>query len=123
LEPDYKSKNIEDLDLTTWKNWETIDCKLASPNTFALPCRKSMETRFPQGTVFFVNTIEQPRDGDLVVVKFESEETASLRELLVDPPSWQLKPISPNTPGALFDKNKHIILGVIMLTRLVGERL
>lgn len=117
-----KIKSVDDLDLSTWMQWETVDHKLASPNMFALPCRKSMESRFPQGTVFFVDTTEAPRDGDLVVVKFDAEEMASLRELLVDPPSWQLVPISPDTPSTIFDKNKHKILGVIMLTQLVGVR-
>ncbi len=34
-----------------------------------------------------------PEDGDLILVKLKEEKDFTLRELLIDPPHWQLQPI------------------------------
>jgi hypothetical protein len=42
----------------------------------------------------------------------------SLRELIIDPPKWQLLPIVSGSESLFFDEKKHSILGVVVLTIL-----
>lgn len=83
---------------------------------FALEATKSMQSRFPLGTTFIINYNEKPVDGDIVLVKFTKSNSSSLRELVTDPPQWQLVPITPGSQSIYFDENEHLIIGVVMLT-------
>jgi SOS-response transcriptional repressor LexA len=75
-----------------------------------------MRSRFPSGTTFIINCDEKPIDGDIILVRFKSNHSASLRELVTDPPRWQLLPITPGSESIYFNENEHLIIGVIILT-------
>lgn len=83
---------------------------------FALESTKSMQARFPLGTTFIINHDEKPIDGDIILVKFNTSRSSSLRELVTDPPRWQLLPITPGSESIYFDENEHLIIGVVILT-------
>ena len=85
-------------------------------NVFALEATKSMQSRFPLGTTFIINYDEKPVDGDIILVKFNASNSASLRELVTDPPRWQLLPIIPGSESIYFNENEHLIIGVVILT-------
>ena len=85
---------------------------------FALESTKSMQPRFPLGTVFIINTQEQAIDGDLVLIRFKENNNISLRELIIDSPFWHLNPIIPGSTVLIFQHEQHEIIGVIILTMI-----
>ena len=76
-----------------------------------------MESQFPSGTVFVVDTKCYPRDGDLVIVKYPDTEEATLRELTIDGPIKLLLPISDYADKEKLKSDIQII-GVIIHSRL-----
>ena len=117
--------SINDLDLASWKDWQPIALGTQTPlnnNTFALESRPSMQPRFPSGTLFIIDLNETPTDGDIVLVKMKTDGDLSLRELIIDPPKWQLQPIISGSETLFYDSNKHVITGVIILTMLHARK-
>lgn len=112
--------SIADSDLSEWNEWYPIVSKHneISPKTFALESRPSMQPRFPHGTLFIINPNETPIDGDIILIKMVLEKELSLRELRIDSPKWQLQPIITGSETLFFDKQKHNIVGVVVLTIL-----
>lgn len=111
---------IKKIDRATWEksipaaqllnNVESID------KVFAIESTKSMQPRFPNGTTFIVKFGESPKDGDLVLIRFKSDNSISLRELIIDSPNWQLNPIVLGSQPILFNHLDHAIIGVVVLT-------
>ncbi len=110
------SKNISPPEGTPWIQIPAIEGIKKHPRLFALLSTRSMQSRFPAGTTFVINADENPIDGDMVLVKFKTQNAISLRELVTDPPRWQLLPITPSSESIYFDDNEHSILGVVMVT-------
>jgi len=73
-----------------------------------------MQPRFPFGTTFIIK-MDNPIDGDLVLVRFKKDNSISLRELVIDSPNWQLNPIISGSKNILFNHLDHIIIGVVIL--------
>ena len=118
-------KSINDLDLTLWKDWQPIVLGTQSPfshETFALESRPSMHPRFPLGTMFIIDPNETPTDGDVILVKMKKDGDLSLRELIIDPPKWQLQPIISGSETLFYDNSNHEIAGVIILTMLHARK-
>lgn len=112
---------LADCNLNDWQYWQPV--ALNSPHTlsehaFALESRPSMQPRFPLGTLFIIDPIESPTDGDIVLIKMQNSGDVSLRELVIDPPNWQLKPIITGSDLLFYDKQQHRIAGVVVLTIL-----
>jgi transcriptional regulator with XRE-family HTH domain len=107
---------------TSWIRTPAIEGIHKQSQLFALESTKSMQSRFPPGTTFIINSDEKPMDGDMILVKFKLNHAVSLRELITDPPRWQLLPITPGSESMYFDEGAHVILGVVMLT-LIKTRL
>ncbi|MFJ1270097.1 XRE family transcriptional regulator [Legionella lytica] len=119
-----EDQGVENLSLGDWPEWYTIagDQDLIDEYTFAIESRPSMHPRFPMGTLFFINPIVQPIDGDLILIKFKNECNLSLRELIIDYPKWQLQAIIPGSETIYYDKQKHDIIGVVVLSLLRKRR-
>ena len=83
---------------------------------FALESTKSMQPRFPNGTVFIISMEEQTIDGDLILIRFKENNSVSLRELIVDSPFWHLNPVIPGSTTLVFQQKQHEIIGVVILT-------
>jgi transcriptional regulator with XRE-family HTH domain len=101
---------------TSWIRTPAIEGINKQTQLFALESTKSMQSRFPPGTTFIINSDEKPVDGDMILVKFKLNHAISLRELITDPPRWQLLPITPGSESIYFDQDTHVIIGVVMLT-------
>ncbi|MBA2649207.1 MAG: helix-turn-helix domain-containing protein [Legionella sp.] len=84
-------------------------------SVFAIESTKSMQPRFPSGTLFIVNMDEQPIDGDFIFVRFK-DNSVSFRELIIDSPKWQLNATIPGSEPLIFDPKEHEIVGVTILT-------
>jgi len=120
-----KMQSVKDIDLTTWSEWHPVI--LGEPhslhhNVFGLETRRSMQPRFPNGTLLIIDPQETPTDGDIVLVKLKKEKELSLRELIIDPPKWQLQPVIPGSETLFYEKNQHIIVGVVILTMLFARK-
>lgn len=114
-------KSIQEIDLKSWKEWYPIILCNQSPlssDSFALESRPSMHPRFPMKTLFIIDQNESPVDGDIVLVKMNADGELSLRELIIDPPRWQLQPIVVGSETLFYNEKQHRIMGVIILTML-----
>ncbi|MBA2650365.1 MAG: helix-turn-helix domain-containing protein [Legionella sp.] len=111
---------LQDIDHNKWNKWIAVAHLLEDTTSldkiFAIESTKSMDPRFPIGTTFIIQTNESPIDGDLILVRFKTDNSVSLRELVVDSPNWQLNPIIPGSQTILFNHMDHIIIGIVTLT-------
>lgn len=108
-----------DLNLTHWENWQPVAMAPAeelSKRAYALESKRTMQPCFPMGTVFIIDPDTSAIDGDLVLVKIKETNAVSLRNLLIDPPNWQLIPMVESSPPITYNKEEHTIIGVIVLT-------
>ncbi len=112
--------SIKSIDLNNCHEWYPVvgDQSYMSASTFAIESRPSMQPKFPLGTLFIINPDEPPIDGDIILIRMKQEKELSLRELIIDPPKWQLQPIVTGSETLFFDEKKHEILGVVVFTAL-----
>lgn len=113
------------MDKSNWTNWYPIilvNTENLSEHAYALESKRSMQPRFPVGTIFIVDPITTPIDGDLILVRMLENDAVSLRDLIIDPPNWQLSPIHGNTPVLLYNENIHCIIGIIVFTIMQSRR-
>jgi transcriptional regulator with XRE-family HTH domain len=117
--------SIDDIDLSCWNDWHSVitgnDISLGK-NTFALESKPSMQPRFPRGTLFIIDPSASPIDGDIILIKTKKDSTLTLRELAIDSPKWQLQPVIAGSEMLSYDKSRHSIIGVVMLTLLYTRR-
>lgn len=83
---------LKNLTAANWKKWLVIEN--VKEGLYGLASKASMESQFPSGSVFIIDSKSIPRDGDLVVVKYPGAEEATLREIAIDGPIKLLLPIS-----------------------------
>ena len=117
--------SIKEIDLAGWKEWHPValgNHSVLSPHAFALESRPSMQPRFPVGTLLFIEPDETPCDSDIVLVKMKKEGELSLRELIIDPPKWQLQPIVSGSEVIYYQEKEHAIVGVVVLTMLYARK-
>ena len=102
-----------------WKKWQPIpltNSENLSEHAYALESRKSMQRRFPEGSLFIIDPKEKAIDTDLVLIRINSTHEITLRDLVIDPPNSLLKPITREGPDIILDKEEHTIIGVVILT-------
>jgi SOS-response transcriptional repressor LexA len=77
-----------------------------SPAAYALRIRgDSMEPRFQDGDVIIVDPAIGPKHGSFVVVRFDSSEEATFKQLTVDAGRQYLKPLNPRYPIIEIDQH------------------
>jgi len=116
---------LADTNLKNWPNWKPIaltSTEDLSNEAYALESKRSMQPRFPTGTVFIVDPNKNPIDGDLVLVRIVENNEVSLRDLIIDPPDWHLLPILKNLQTLVYKKNDHKIIGIVMLTIMQSRK-
>lgn len=109
------------IDFSNWENWYPLVPSSSlnlDDNVFALESRNSMQPRIPAGSLLIISSIEQPIDGDLILVKSKKHPDISLRELSIDAPKWILNPIIAGSDVWYFDQKDYDIIGVVILTML-----
>lgn len=117
--------SIKEIDLTAWEEWHPVilgNNLSLSESAFALKSRPSMQPRFPAGTLFIIDSDESPADGDMVLIKMKTDDDLSLRELIIDPPKWQLQPVIAGSETLFYDEKKHQIIGVVVLSMLFPRK-
>lgn len=110
-----------DTDLSTWKEWypviNTSSLNLRH-NSFAIESKRSMQPKFPLGSLIIINPDEPPSDNDIVLIRMLDTKEFSLRELLIDSPKWILLPTVKGSESLFYSKEKQCIIGVVVLTIL-----
>lgn len=120
-----KINSLNDVNLKTWDNWQPIflgENSSVSKNAFALPSKPSMQPRFPTGTLFIIDSSVQPEDGEIILLKILKSSELSIRELIIDPPKWQLQPVVVGSEVIYYSKDHHKILGTVVLTLLYSRK-
>lgn len=110
---------IESIASSNWTSWQPVplvSTEEMGENSYAIESKKSMAPRFPLGTIFIIDPNAKPIDSDLVLIKMKNNSGVSLRELIIDPPTWQLCPISSKAPSLAFCKEEHSIIGIVLFT-------
>jgi transcriptional regulator with XRE-family HTH domain len=116
---------FKDVNLLSWQEWHPIVLEpqySLGESAFALESRPSMQPRFPKGTLFIIDPEEKPTDGDVILIKMKDSSELSLRELIIDPPKWQLQPVVAGSETLFYNSHQHEILGVVMLTMLYNKK-
>lgn len=117
---------LHEIDLVTWRDWQSVflrEKEKISDGAFALESRPAMFPRFPQGTIFIFDSKIIPRDGDIVLIKLKKNNNElTLRELIIDPPEWQLHPVVPGSNILRYSEIEHKIIGVSILTILFNRK-
>lgn len=118
--------NTDEVDLSQWNEWQPISLtegNSISEQAFALESRPSMYPRFPQETLFIIDPSVTPTDGDIVLVNIKKHNELTLRELIIDPPDWQLQPIVSGSSSFGYSEAEHHIVGVNVLTMLYNRKI
>ncbi len=104
------------LNTSNWNDWFLIDIE-ASPHSFGLKTKPSMEPRFPGGSILTIDPNITPKDGDLVIVHYKNTAEATIREIILDGPKQLLRSIIADSsmPDELEQNIK--IIGVVIQTR------
>jgi len=105
----------EKLNRNNWDDWFYIDINV-SPLSFGLKSKRSMEPRFPTGSILTVDPSATPRDGDLVIVYYKDTKEATVREIILDGRKQSLQHIVENSLSEELT-NEIKIIGVIVQTR------
>lgn len=122
-----KISSIKDLNLDNWKEWQPIsfdesEDQLLSNEAFAIESRPSMYPRFPQGSIFIIDPLVKPNDGDIILLKIKKNNEIALKELIIDPPEWKLYPIVSGSNSIQYSEESFYIIGVNMLTLLYKRK-
>lgn len=120
-----KISSFSEINLAAWKEWQSISLgekEKISLNAFALESRPSMFPRFPQGTLFIFDSEAIPKDGDIVLIKLKKNNELTLRELIIDPPEWQLHSVVAGSNILHYSENEHKIMGINILTMLFNRK-
>lgn len=110
---------LQTINLENWPHWQPIalaSTQNLSEKAYAIESRRSMQPRFSEGTLFIIDPEEKPLDADIVLVRIKDTHEVTLRDLIVDPPHWQLQPIVNNSELLIFNQAEHEIIGVVALT-------
>tara|TARA_R110002126_G_scaffold247974_2_gene390846 strand:- start:6254 stop:6943 length:690 start_codon:yes stop_codon:yes gene_type:complete len=111
--------------ITTWENWQPValsPSEKLSKKAYAIESKRSMQPRFPMGTIFVVDPDQTAMDDDLVLVRMKETNAVSLRDLRIDPPSWQLLPVIESSAVIAYDDTKHVIIGIVVLTMIQSRK-
>ena len=100
-----------------WQHWIATEM-LLTKGAYALLSKNSMEPRFPRQSLLLIDPLLIPQDGDLVILRLDDAEEASVREWISDGPKKELKPLLSNhTQPLTYDPLLHQLLGVIAQVR------
>lgn len=116
----------KEIDAADWKEWQSLSLNendSVSKRTFALESRPSMYPRFPKGTIFIIDPVTKPTDGDTVLIKIIDNNEFTLRELIIDPPNWRLGPLVTDSDSINFNPNLHEIIGVSLINMLYNAKI
>ncbi|MCY4358831.1 MAG: S24 family peptidase [Gammaproteobacteria bacterium] len=96
---------------------DLLSCPIrCSPESFVLRVRgASMQPRFNEGDLIFVDPNVAPDHGKFVVVRLTESNEATFKQLMIEDGKHYLKAINPDWPQRIIEVNEEaIICGVIV---------
>lgn len=102
---------------------EWLPCPVnCGPHTYVLRVQGiSMEPRFREGELIFVDPDAQPDSGKFVVVRLEDTKKATFKQLIIEGGKRYLKALNPDWPEPIIEVNSHAtVCGVVVFK---GEKL
>ncbi len=119
-----KINDIKEIDFKNWRHWQPIppyENGLLSHDAFALKIRPSMYFRYPQGSIFIFDPNATPADGNIVLVKIKKNNQITVRELIIDPPEWQLQSLVQDVGSLTYSSKEHQIIGINQLIMIYNK--
>jgi SOS-response transcriptional repressor LexA len=86
-----------------------------SDKSFAVESCPSLYPLYPKGTIFIIDPVAKPKDGDILLVRIEKSYEITLRKLTIDAPEWILESLIKHN-SLIYSETEYEILGVAMLT-------
>jgi SOS-response transcriptional repressor LexA len=106
-------ENIKEK-LQTWISTE----KEVGPNSFALIIpTDSFGLVFRKGSTIIVDPSQSPIDGDLILVKNETDKSILLKQFLMDGHEAYMRSVNPEIKSVLPLTESHRIIGIVIETR------
>jgi SOS-response transcriptional repressor LexA len=94
----------------------------ASPRTFALRVRGiSMEPKYHDGEIIFVDPDAEARNGSRVVVRLEREKEATFKELVIEGELQYLRALNPAWPEPLIKISGDATICGVVIGKWVPE--
>lgn len=93
------------------------------PQTFALRVRGvSMEPKYQDGDIIFVDPDARPEHGKNIVVRLDDEQEATFKQLVLEGDRKFLKPLNPDWPGPkLIQINGNATICGVVIGKWVPE--
>lgn len=87
-----------------------------SRDTFVLRVRgQSMEPKFHEGDLIFVDPRRSPESGNYVIVRIEDAHEAMLKQLIVEGGQQYLKALNPDWPNRIIEVNSNATIGGVVV--------
>lgn len=105
---------------------EWLPCPVkCGPKTFVLRVRGvSMEDKFHDGDLIFVDPDVQPENGSFVIVRLDHRSETTFKQLILEgePPHQRryLKPYNPNWPEKIIEVSEHATIVGVVVGRFVA---
>jgi SOS-response transcriptional repressor LexA len=97
--------------------------KRAGQRTFALRVRGiSMEPRYQEGDIIFVDPDAEAHHGSRVVVRLEQEKEATFKELVIEGERRYLRALNPAWPDPLLEVTKEAVIVGVVIGKWVDEK-
>lgn len=108
-----QGENIKEK-LQTWISTE----KEVGPNAFALIISTdSFGLAFRKGSTIIVDPSQSPVDGDLILVKNETDKNILLKQFLMDGHETYMRSVNPEIKGVMPLTENYKIIGIVIETR------
>lgn len=92
------------------------------PNAFALRVRGvSMEPKFKDGSIIFVDPDRQADHGSNVVVRLDDEKEATFKQLVIEGDRRFLRPLNPSWPEQLIPINGNATICGVVIGQYIPE--
>jgi len=110
-----RPNSAEDNAPDRWNEWLPCPVK-CSEKTFVLRAQgASMEPKFPEGTLIFVDPEIEPAHGKYIVVNLGNADQATFKQLIVEDDHRFLKALNPDWPKPIVEMDEAAtITGVVV---------
>lgn len=92
------------------------------PHAFALRVRGvSMEPKYRNGSIIFVDPDKHADHGSNVVVRIENDKEATFKQLVIEGDKRFLKPLNPNWPEQLIEITEHATICGVVIGQFIAD--
>lgn len=105
---------VSDLNPYIWDKWIPVNASL-SKLSYALTIeQKNLERPFKFGSNIIIDPLEEAADRDYVIINRSNENSATLKQWIIDGDNIWLKPLQPDLDKKLFNKSDKVC-GIVQI--------